>query len=461
MASAPARSIDDRGGRTRDPVRLLCAHEFGERLAFHGTRVLLVLFFTASPAEGGRGWNLAQATHAYGLFLGLAYLSPFLGGLVGDTLSRRSSAVIAGGLMLVAGYALLAVAALTGGDLWLALVLVGLGLGLSRANTGALLGLACGGDESRRSAGYTRLYVALNAGGALAGFTVGTLGESVAWAAGFAASAAAMLATTLTFVRARGAVLAADAAFTDTAAEPRQVDPRVWRAVRDVRPAALLALTVLAAFAIVFNAAYEQGGGLVAVVTRDQVDRDVGTLTIPISWLQSLPALCLVAFAVPLTRFWHALDRRRCQPDVFVKFALALGLGALALGTLSLGLTLATRSGLPAALGWVVAFYALLALADLVMSPVGFAVATRVVPARAAGLATGLWYATWSIGAILGGYLGGLAAAYGPRTVLAALGALLLGACAAMLAIAPTAARWLHGAAPPHGAPALRRAEGG
>mgnify|MGYP002783643987 CR=1 FL=1 len=460
MPSASARSIAGRSLRAPNPVRLLCVHEFGERLAFHGTRVLLVIYFTASLADGGREWSLAQATHAYGLFLGLAYLSPFVGGLVGDALRRRSSAVVAGGLMLAAGYALLAIAALTGGALWLALVLVGLGLGLCRANTGALLGLASGADDARRTAGYTRLYVALNAGGALAGFTIGTLGERVAWAAGFGASAAAMLATTLVFVRGRRAVLAADAASADAAAETRHVAPRGWRTALDVQPAALLALTVLAAFAIVFNAAYEQGGGLVAVVTRDQVDREIGGLTVPIAWLQSLPALCLVVFAAPLARLWQALDRRGCEPDVFVKFALALGLGALGLGTLAVGLTLAIAAGLPVALVWVVAFYALLAVADLVMSPVGFAVATRVVPARAAGLATGLWYATWSVGAILGGYLGGLAAAYGPRTVFAALGALLLGASAAMLAIAPVATRWLLAAAPPVVAPVLRRAEG-
>ena len=55
-----------------------------ERFSYYGMTALLVLFLTASTAQGGMGMSVADATSVFGAFTGLIFLMPLIGGYLAD-----------------------------------------------------------------------------------------------------------------------------------------------------------------------------------------------------------------------------------------------------------------------------------------------------------------------------------------------------------------------------------------
>src|SRR3954470_1022049 len=81
---------------------LLSGVEMWERFSFYGMRAFLV-FFLMSTA-GGFGWDKASAYKLYGLYTGLVYLTPLLGGYLADRVLGTHRAVIVGSFVIAAGH---------------------------------------------------------------------------------------------------------------------------------------------------------------------------------------------------------------------------------------------------------------------------------------------------------------------------------------------------------------------
>ena len=58
--------------------------EMWERFSYYGMRALLVLFLTTSLLDEGWGWERADALTLYGIYTGLVYLTPIIGGFLAD-----------------------------------------------------------------------------------------------------------------------------------------------------------------------------------------------------------------------------------------------------------------------------------------------------------------------------------------------------------------------------------------
>ena len=59
--------------------------------------------------NGGMGFSANTKSDIYGTYLGLVYLTPFIGGLLADRLLGYRNSIILGGLMMASGYFLLSV----------------------------------------------------------------------------------------------------------------------------------------------------------------------------------------------------------------------------------------------------------------------------------------------------------------------------------------------------------------
>ena len=59
--------------------------------------------------NGGMGFSVGTKSDIYGTYLGLVYLTPFIGGLLADRLLGYRNSIILGGLMMASGYFLLSV----------------------------------------------------------------------------------------------------------------------------------------------------------------------------------------------------------------------------------------------------------------------------------------------------------------------------------------------------------------
>ena len=74
---------------------LLFATEMWERFSYYGMRALLVLYLTTSLLNGGLGFTESDASLLYGIFTGMVYFTPMIGGWLADNyIGQRRSITI-------------------------------------------------------------------------------------------------------------------------------------------------------------------------------------------------------------------------------------------------------------------------------------------------------------------------------------------------------------------------------
>ena len=83
--------------------------EMWERFSYYGMRALLIMFFTASIAEGGWQWEKGHAMAIFGTYTSLVYISTLLGGYFADKVVGYRYAVLIGALLMTFGHAAMAV----------------------------------------------------------------------------------------------------------------------------------------------------------------------------------------------------------------------------------------------------------------------------------------------------------------------------------------------------------------
>src|SRR5690606_39119640 len=79
--------------------------EMWERFSYYGMRALLVLFLVSTISEEGWGWTNQRALQLYGVYTGLVYLTPLIGGLIADKITGYRKAVFWGALIMKIGRA--------------------------------------------------------------------------------------------------------------------------------------------------------------------------------------------------------------------------------------------------------------------------------------------------------------------------------------------------------------------
>jgi len=167
--------------------------EMWERFSYYGMRALLVLFMTASIADGGLGIDDVKATAMYGLYNAAVYVATLPGGWIADRLMGAQRTVWYGGIIIMLGHFTLAIPAVP--TFYLGLVFLVLGTGLLKPNISAIVGELYPEGGQRRDAGFTIFYMGINLGAMIGPLICSTLGESerFGWHYGFAAAGVGML----------------------------------------------------------------------------------------------------------------------------------------------------------------------------------------------------------------------------------------------------------------------------
>jgi POT family proton-dependent oligopeptide transporter len=161
--------------------------EMWERFTFYGMRALLVLFLVSAISVGGFALDDKTAVAIYGLYNAAVYLAALPGGWIADRLIGAQRAVMAGGLAITAGNALLATSTTPAG-FYFGLMVIVIGVGLLKPNVSAIVAGLYPEGGARLDAGFTIFYIGINIGGFLGPLVTG---EAVAlWGsrAGFAAA---------------------------------------------------------------------------------------------------------------------------------------------------------------------------------------------------------------------------------------------------------------------------------
>jgi POT family proton-dependent oligopeptide transporter len=403
-------------------------------------------------SSGGFGINDRTATAIYGLYTASAYLASLPGGWIADRLIGAQRAVLAGGVAISLGNAVLAMSSSPRG-FYIGLVIIVLGVGLLKPNVSAIVADLYPEGGARLDAGFTVFYMGINVGGFLGPLVTGWALVHFGARAGFAAASFFMAVGVVQFYLTRRH-LGTAGAYIPSAARGRQW-LYLWITVGGAAlalaavsfgwiPLNAVALAHGATYAIVavamlyflyyfiaagldqeekrrgvvlvvlflgsalFFSGFEQAGSSLNLFAERYTDRAVGMFdfVIPAGWFQSLNSMFIFIFAPFFAWAWVALARRNLNPSAPAKFALGvmlMGSGFLVMA----GASAVVASGSKVLPYWLIMTYLLHTFGELCLSPVGLSFYTKLTPKRFVGQMMGMWFLSLSLGNLVAGLIAG------------------------------------------------------
>lgn len=165
----------------------------------------------------------------------------------------------------------------------------------------------------------------------------------------------------------------------------------------------MLAAIVLIIFNVVFWTLFEQAGSSLTLFASRNTDLSVfGLFEMQPAQTQFFNAIFIVLLAPLFSALWQALGRRGLEPGIPVKFGLALA----GVGGGFLFLVWGSQFAGPdykVGLWWLAGLYFIHSVAELMISPVGLSMVTKLSIARVVGLMMGLWFVSIACAQYVGG----------------------------------------------------------
>lgn len=433
-------------------LKIIFFTEMWERFSFYSMRALLVLYLVHAL-----NYSRADALALYGIYTGLVYLTPLFGGYLADRyLGQRQGAVI-GGLLMLLGHFAMALPSL----LHVALGLLILGNGFFKPNTTALVGQLYDTQDVRRDSAYTIFYIGINLGAFLAPLVAGSLGEKLGWHWGFVCAGIGMAIGlfvliywqnllgraglreqqqqigwsdwqrigTITLLSSLGVYLivllwplCADVimswpnwlkaligllVLSLVLFKPKYLQQAskssVFSISKDERKI-LLMLGLTSLFMIVFWMSFEQAGGTLNLFADNATDRHIFDYEMPATWFQAINPLAIILLGPIFAMLWTRLGQSRWHLPDPAKLAFGMLTISLAFVVMAYAHERAQLFGKVGPL-WLVAVYLLNTLGELMLSPIGLSMVSKLAPVRLVGLVMGFWFITVAIGNYLAGML--------------------------------------------------------
>lgn len=413
-------------GATKDADHSFLGHPRGlgylafteawERFSYYGMQTLLVLYMVQQlllPGHveriAGFGWfraaleqaygrslsTVALASAIFGLYTGLVYLTPILGGLVADRWLGRTRTITVGALLMAAGHFLMAFDV----SFLVALFCLLTGVGCFKGNLASQVGALYQPEDLRRADAFQIYYLFINAAVIVAPLIAGTLGEVYGWHYGFGAAGVGMVIGLGIYLSGRKWLPAEGGLGREGSA----VRPRLRGDERKAVFVLVLLLPVLAIGAVgnqqIFNAYMLWVPSHISLVFFGH--------TMPTTWLVTLDSIVSVSFLLGSVAFWRLWAKRYKEPSEVIKITLGLALSAV--GALSLAAAAATSGPEhKASIGWVLGFELFNSAGFANVFPVGMALYARACPKAVVGTMMGVYLLHLFAANNLVGWLGGL-----------------------------------------------------
>ena len=388
--------------------------------------------------------------------------------------------------------------------LYLSLALIIAGVGFLKANISTIVGALYGFGDTRRDSGFTIFYMGINLGAFMASIACGYLGITYGWKYGFGLAGIGMVFGLVIFLIFQP--------WLEGRAEPPNVEKlkqKVFGPINVEFACYLAGLGIIAVamlgvmnpdifgnvagglgiamflflvgYAIIklkgdersrmfaaiyfvlaqipFWALFEQAGSSLNLFTDRLVDRTMFGWEVPAPVFQSLNAGFIFIFAPIIAWIWIVLARKNLNPSTPVKFAFGVFLAGLGFLALVAGMKTTGGSGMTAVY-FIFLIYWIHTMGELLVSPVGLSVVTKMAPARVVGMTMGAWFlysglSNFLAGVIasntgaetLGGQLTDIAAAKaGYVSVYTNVAYVAMGIAVVMLIISPLIKKLMRGA---------------
>jgi POT family proton-dependent oligopeptide transporter len=422
-SSQPVSTRGELFGHPRG-LTFLFTTEMWERFSYYGMRSLLVLYMTKFLLLEDHSGNVIGllalkraletvfgpldvqplSSQIWGLYTGLVYFTPIFGGLLADRVLGQRRTVVIGAVLMAFGHFMMAVEQL----FLFALLALILGSGCFKPNISTQVGGLYGASDPRRDRAYSIFYVGINLGAFLAPLVCGTLGEGFGWHYGFAAAGVGMVIGLCIYLYALP-TLPPDELHKPQAAHVtrKPLDANERRAV--------LALLALFVPNTLFWAAYEQMGNTIILWADAYTDRSIdahlfgASAQVPTTWFLAVNPFMIFAFTPFVVALWARQAARGTEPPTITKMAYGcFGVAAAYLIMVAAALYAGGANGDAgkASWLWLFAYFIVITLGELYLSPVGLSFVTKVAPARLISLMMGVWLATSFTGGFLSGYIG-------------------------------------------------------
>jgi POT family proton-dependent oligopeptide transporter len=410
---------------------VLFATEMWERFSFYSMLALFTLYMQ-DPNEGF-GWTAAQATTLYSWYLMFVYASPLVGGFLADWKLGYRRAVMIGGFFFMIGHLLLSFRSMTA--VYAALTCLVIGNGFFKPNVSTMVGNLYAEGSHLKDRAYNIFYMGINIGAFLAPIVMEIVKQNFGNHPAFAVAAFGMVISVgilWKFKRhvedpgrhAKGP--SADAAAVAVDAPPKGVShqdahqgsprttpttpggmfapnaPQPARSALESVPEwkRIFALIVIFLIVIVFWMVFHQNGSTLTYWANDNTDWNVsGTIS------NAINPFWVVTLTFPLVFFWKYLDSKGKEPSTPTKMAIGMTLTGLSFFILYFAAKTGEASapaGSPYAFkvsaAWLITSYAVVTLGELMLSPMGLALVSKVAPIRMRGLMMGGWFVATAIG---------------------------------------------------------------
>ena len=401
MSNAPAQASAN-PARQPPGLFLLFGVEMWERFSFYGMRAFLTLFLISTA--GGFGWSKEQASHLYGWYQGLVYLTPLFGGYLADRLIGTHRSIIIGGIVIAAGHFCLAVPARPTFFLGLALIIIG--TGFFKSNISTMVGQLYSEKDRRRDAAFTIFYMGINLGASMGQIVCPKLADAFNWHIGFSAAGFGMVLGLVVYLLLKRRFLGTIGDIPARQVHAAEKTSLAKQPLTALEKQGIAAIAVLAFFNIFFWMAFEQAGSSMTFFAEERTRRMFLGLNFLAPYFQSVNSISVILLAPVFAWMWTRLEARGRAPSTPVRFAMGLFLLGSGFIVLVVGARI-SDSGIRVSPLWLIATYVLHTCGELCLSPVGLSMVTKLAPARFASLAMGAWFFSMFISDLLAGLLAG------------------------------------------------------
>jgi len=385
---------------------VLFATEMWERFGFYTIGGMFALYLR--DQNEGFAFSAAQASTLYANYLMFVYASPLIGGWLADKYLGYRRAVMIGALFFMTGYLMLYVHSLP--VLYTALTFLVIGNGLFKPNVSTMVGNLYPEGSPLKDRAYNLFYMGINIGAFLAPLVATFMQARFGFRPGLALAAVGMVFSMGILWQFRhyvedkkkpltGPREMADAAATATDAPPAGISHQTaMEAVPEWKR--IGALVVIFLVVIVFWMVFHQNGTTITFWADENTAwsvRGIISNSINPGWV--------IVLTVPLITFWRWLGKRGKEPSTPTKMVCGMVLTALAFFVFFM----AAKAGEATVTGsniydykvspaWLFGAYGVLTLGELMLSPMGLSLVSKVAPVRLRGFMMGGWFFATAMG---------------------------------------------------------------
>ena len=431
--------IQDFKGKYPKQLWYLFFIEMWERFCFYGNRGMLTIFMVDILLLSEKSANLK-----YGAIQAFVYAFTFIGGLFADKILGFQKSLLWGGLLMISGSIVLGVSAQD--YFYFGICLLIIGTGFFKPNISTMVGELYKEGDARRDAGFGLFYAGINIGALFGGAICVYVGKMYSWDLAFLLSGVFMIIGLLTFLICRANLgpigLAPIPAKPETAKRNQWmvyvgsilILPGIYLMITNtyytdifmyvIGPATLvyllfemvklgweenkkmIAALVFILLSILFWAFFEQSGGSLSLFAKDNLHSDLFFFNMDPNVINnSSNSLFVVIFSPLIGLLWIWLNRRKIEPNYFAKFGLAFLFLGGAFYVFYANRFFADANGKTSLLVFTAAYF-VITIAELLLSPIGLSLMTKLSPKKLWGVMMGLWFLASAYGQYVAGILG-------------------------------------------------------